>query len=71
MKILSDFLLAIERGASVNTQNEEGDTALHYAVLEEDKEKVWTLIKKGASLFIPNHHQQSALTLSPCQGVAY
>jgi len=58
----AEFLLS--RGAHVNGQDEEGDTALFYAVREDHAALVRFLIEKGANPEIKNNEGLTALDIA-------
>ena len=55
----ASFLL--KQGVDVNVQDKEGDTALHYSVLEASADAVQFLVENGADIHIRNHSGQLPL----------
>lgn len=51
----------LECGSEINAQNNEGDTALHYAALEKDEELIELLLEYGANMDIKNNAGKPAL----------
>jgi ankyrin repeat protein len=60
--------LLIERGASINIQDESGNTALHYAAANGKKDAVKFLLDKGADPSIVNIKEQKAIDYSNIKG---
>lgn len=51
----SSIRILIEKGANINDQDEDGNTALHLATLHKHKEAMILLIEKGADQTITNN----------------
>lgn len=56
--------LLLERGASVNVQNESGDTPLHVAALFGHKSIIQILVDAGANLKVKNENNQTPKELA-------
>ncbi|XP_067686121.1 serine/threonine-protein phosphatase 6 regulatory ankyrin repeat subunit B-like isoform X2 [Haliotis asinina] len=54
----------VEKGASVNTKNQIGDTPLHVAAACTSYEGVAALLKAGADINLYNKHNQTALHMA-------
>lgn len=52
----------------LNQQDDQGNTALHYAIIAEDIELCEILMDKGANPFLPNKENKTALTLAEDKG---
>lgn len=61
-------MLLIKRGAGLNAQGPDGNTALMYAVLNQNLKLVKTLTKAGADLKPTNKDGQTAYSLAMTQG---
>lgn len=55
---------AIQEGAKINAQDEEGNTVLHYAVTLKNKEVVEFLVAVGANPNIKNLDNKTALKIT-------
>lgn len=60
-------ILLISKGAHLNTQGPDGNTALMYAVLNQNEKLVSTLKKAGADLKLTNKDGQTAYSLAMTQ----
>lgn len=58
----------LEHGAHANVTDEEGDTALHWAVREGRLGVIPLLIQYGASADLPNDDGETPLQLACCLG---
>jgi uncharacterized protein len=65
---ISMIKLLIERGASVNIQDESGNTALHYAAANGKKDAVKFLLEKSADPSIVNTKEQKAIDYANIKG---
>ena len=54
----------LEKGANINITTEDGTTALHHAVANDDKELVSYLLEKGADPEIVNNHALKPASLA-------
>ncbi|MDR2509220.1 MAG: ankyrin repeat domain-containing protein [Spirochaetaceae bacterium] len=54
----------LDRNAKVNARNQEGDTALHNAVRQNDAAAGDLLISRGANIFLQNSKGESPLSLT-------
>ena len=63
-KILTKFLEMPDMKAILDKQDEDGNTALHYAAAEGKKDQVKSLIVAGASLELANTEGATALALA-------
>jgi ankyrin repeat protein len=56
----------LDNRAFINARNKEGDTALHLAVRQNQKETGELLISRGADIFAPNSSGESPLFIAFC-----
>ncbi|GHV06288.1 hypothetical protein FACS189485_14580 [Spirochaetia bacterium] len=56
--------LILDQKAPVNARNKEGDTSLHLAVLQNDRDAGELLLSRGADIFAPNARGESPLYLA-------
>jgi ankyrin repeat protein len=54
----------LDRNASINARNKEGDTGLHLAVRQDDREAGELLLSRGADIFAPNTKGEDPLFLA-------
>jgi serine/threonine-protein phosphatase 6 regulatory ankyrin repeat subunit B len=60
--------LLLDRGAKINAQSSVGNTALHMAILSENKDLVHLLVRKGANISLQNKNGKSAVQLARERG---
>lgn len=58
---LTDLNKTLKKGVDVNHQDNEGNTALHYAAWEGEDKTIEILVKNGADLNIKNNYGQTPL----------
>ncbi len=64
----SAVLEMLATGADVNTASEDGTTALHWAVYQEDLELVKSLLEQGADPDMSNDYHASPMTVASVHG---
>jgi ankyrin repeat protein len=60
--------LLLDKGATINIQDESGNTALHYASANGKKDMVKLLLEKGADASVVNAKEQKAIDYSNIKG---
>jgi ankyrin repeat protein len=63
-KCLQLLSYMLDQGVNANTQEPNGDTALHVAVRETNNKAVLLLLKHNACVYLPNAYGQSPLKLA-------
>lgn len=59
----------LDNGEDVNAQNEQGSTALHYAIALDDAEMARLLIENGANLYVANNKGWTPLKIAEKKNV--
>lgn len=60
--------LLLDKGANVNAENPDGQTALHFVALRGDLSTAFILLKHGAKLDVISEPLQTALDVAACYG---